>query len=118
MRILRMTNLHRGANCITTTCAVDDLEFHFTVWYEDVDLHELARTHGDDLVERLAFHVALFQLNAACSLRPDRIELGPWGRLLTAPLAALWRTVFKNVWGQWRWEHDLPDYVPEFADAP
>ena len=113
-----MTNLHRGANCITTSCAVADLEFHFTVWYEDVDLDQLAREHGDELVDRLAFHVALFQLNAACSLRPDRIELGPWARFLTPPLATLWRTVFKHVWAQWRWEHDLPDYVPDFADAP
>src|SRR5438128_1904137 len=118
MRILRVTNLQRGANCINTTCALDDLEFHFTVWYEDLDLRELARVHGEELVDRLAFHVALFQLNAACSLRPDASALGPWARFLTPELVELFRTVFRNVWAQWRWEHDLPDYVPEFADAP
>jgi hypothetical protein len=118
MRVLRVTKLHRGADCIITACALDDLELHFTVWYEDLDLNALARQHGDDLIDRLAFHVALFQLNAACSLRPDRIELGPWARFLTPELAMLWRTVFRNVWAQWRWEHDLPDYVPEFSDAP
>jgi hypothetical protein len=30
----------------------------------------------------------------------------------------LWQTVFRNVWGQWRWEHDARDYVPQFANAP
>ncbi|MGE5183669.1 MAG: hypothetical protein ACM31C_16470 [Acidobacteriota bacterium] len=113
-----MTNLHRGAACIGTSCAVEDLQFHFTVWYENLDLDELARVYGDELIDRLAFHVALFQLNAVCSLRPDVIELGPWARWLTPELAALWQTVFRNVWGQWRWEHDLPDYLPQFADAP
>jgi hypothetical protein len=113
-----MTNLQRGANCIATSCAIDDLEFHFTVWYEDIDLRDLARIHGDELVDRLAFHTALFQINAVCSLKPDVIELGAYARFLTPELASLWKTVFHNVWAQWRWEHDLPDYVPEFANAP
>jgi hypothetical protein len=74
--------------------------------------------HACELVDRLAFHVALFQLNAICSLKPDVVELGPYARFLTPELAKLWRAVFRNVWAQWRWEHDLPDYVPEFADTP
>jgi UDP-N-acetyl-alpha-D-muramoyl-L-alanyl-L-glutamate epimerase len=51
-------------------------------------------------------------------LKPDSIDLGAWAHMLTPELASLWRTVFRNVWAQWRWEHDLPDYVPEFANAP
>jgi hypothetical protein len=64
-------------------------------------------------------HVALFQLNAACSLRPDVIDLGRYAKYLTADLAQLWRTVFHHVWAQWRYEHDLPAYDgPAFASAP
>src|SRR5258706_14983610 len=112
MRILRVTNLQRGANCIGTTCTIEDLEFHFTVWYDDLDLRDLARIHGDELVDRLAFHTALFQLNAVCSLRPDRIELGAYARWLTPELATLWKTVFRNVWAQWRVGDDRPPYAP------
>jgi hypothetical protein len=119
MSVLRLLDVHRGAECLVAACAVDDLRFHVTVWYEDVDLHELARRHGDDLVERLAVHVALFQLNAACSLRPRAIELGRYARHLTPELARVWRTVFRNVWAQWRYEHDLPAYDgPVFVDPP
>jgi hypothetical protein len=118
VRVLRVTNLQRGANCISASCSIADLQFGFSVWYEDVDLGELARVHGAELVDRLAFHVAMFQLNAVCSLRPDVIELGAYARFLTPEFVTLWKTVFRNVWAQWRWEHDLPDYVPEFADAP
>jgi hypothetical protein len=117
MRALRLLDVHRGADCIVAACSLDDLRFHVTVWYEDVDLRELARIHGDDLLERLAVHVALFQLNAACSLRPDVLELGRYARHLTPELALVWRTVFRNVWAQWRFEHDLPAYDgPRFVD--
>jgi len=117
VRTLRLTDVHRGRDCIVAACALDDLRFHVTVWYADLDLDELARRHGDDLVERLAVHVALFQLDAACSLRPDALELGRYARYLTADLAAVWRAVFRNVWAQWRYEHDLPAYAgPVFVD--
>ena len=55
---------------IVASCALDDLRFHVTVWYEDVDLPALARRYGDEAIERIAVHIALFQLNAAASLRP------------------------------------------------
>lgn len=117
MRTLRLTDVHRGRDCIVAACTLDDLRFHVTVWYADVDLAELARRYGEDVVERIAVHVALFQLNAACSLRPDAIELGRYARYLTADLATLWRTVFQRVWAQWRYEHDLPAYAgPAFVD--
>jgi hypothetical protein len=117
MRSLRLVDVHRGADHILASCALDDLRFHVTVWYEDLDLHALARQVGDEAVERIAVHIALFQLNAACSLRPDVIELGRYARYLTSDLVQLWRTVFHHVWAQWRYEHDLPAYDgPRFID--
>jgi hypothetical protein len=117
MQCLRLVDVHRGADQIVASCALDDLRFHVTVWYEDVDLAELARRFGDEAIERIAVHIALFQLNAACSLRPDVIELGRYAKYLTEDLARLWRTVFHHVWAQWRYEHDLPGYDgPRFVD--
>jgi UDP-N-acetyl-alpha-D-muramoyl-L-alanyl-L-glutamate epimerase len=117
MRTLRLVDVHRGADNLVAGCELDDLRFHVTVWYEDVDLTALARRHGDEAIERIAVHVALFQLNAACSLRPDVIELGRYARYLTDDLIQLWRSVFRHVWAQWRYEHDLPAYDgPRFVD--
>jgi hypothetical protein len=117
MRSLRLVDVHRGADQIVASCAIEDLRFHVTVWYEDIDLAALARQLGDETLERIAVHIALFQLNAACSLRPDVIELGRYARHLTADLVQLWRTVFRRVWAQWRYEHDLPAYDgPAFVD--
>ncbi|HMG52276.1 MAG TPA: hypothetical protein VK601_02315 [Kofleriaceae bacterium] len=80
MQSLRLVDVHRGADHIVAACALDDLRFHVTVWYEDVDLAALARQYGDEAIERIAVHIALFQLNAACSLRPAVIELGRYAR--------------------------------------
>jgi hypothetical protein len=117
MQSLRLVDVHCGADQIVASCALDDLRFHVTVWYEDVDLAALARRFGDEALERIAVHIALFQLNAACSLRPEVIELGRYAKYLTEDLARLWRTVFHHVWAQWRYEHDLPHYDgPRFVD--
>ncbi len=117
MRSLSLVDVHRGADMIVASYAIDDLRFHVTVWYEDIDLGALARQFGDEVLERIAVHIALFQLNAACSLRPDVIELGRYAKYLTADLEKLWRTVFHHVWAQWRYEHDLPAYNgPRFVD--
>jgi hypothetical protein len=119
MTVLRLLDVVRGRSHIAATCGIDDLRFQFTVWYEDVDLGELARVHGDELLDRLALHVALFQINAVASLAPDAIELGRFAPLATPRLVELWQTVFRRVWAQWRWEHALPDYAgPAFVDAP
>ncbi|MCW5809309.1 MAG: hypothetical protein KIT31_43550, partial [Deltaproteobacteria bacterium] len=118
MRVLRLADVRWGADHLGATCELDDLQFHATVWYDGVDLRELARTYGDDALERIAVHVALFQLNAVASLRPDGLALGRYARHATPRLVALWRTVFRRVWAQWRWEHDLPAYEgPVFVDA-
>ena len=116
MRSLRLLEVHHGADCLVAACALGDLRFHVTLWYEGVDLEALA-ARDPELFERIAVHVALFQLNAACSLRPDTIELGRYARHLTPALAGVWRRVFRNVWAQWRYEHDLPAYDgPRFVE--
>jgi hypothetical protein len=113
-RVLRLTDVTCGKTSIAASCSIDDLRFHVTVWYADVDLNVLPA----DVIERLAVHIALFQLNAVASLRPDVIDLGPYSGHLSLALASLWQTVFRNVWAQWRYEHGLSDYMPRFASPP
>lgn len=118
MNRLRLLEIRRTSDHLTICCELDDLRFHFSVWYEDVDLNELAREYGDDLLDRISFHVAMFQINALCSLHPETIELGAYARFATPSFVELWQTVFRRVWAQWRWEHELPAYAgPRFLDA-
>ncbi len=127
MRVMRLHEIRRARDHIGVTAGLrdtderanNDLRFHFTIWYENLDLDEVARRHGAELVDRLAFHIAMFQINAVCSLRPETIELGPYAKFATPRFVEVWNTVFRHVWAQWRWEHQLPDYRgPEFVDFP
>jgi hypothetical protein len=116
---LRLLEVAHSDRTIAAACAIGDARHHFSVTYEDLDLAELADAHGKELVARLAFHVAMFQLNAMCSQRPETIELGPYARFATSRFQDVWRTVFRQVWGQWRYEQNLPDYLgPAFVDSP
>ncbi len=118
MHRLRLLEIARASEHLVISCGLDELRFHFSIWYQDIDLNALAHQHGDELLERISFHVAMFQLNALCSLRPETIELGAYARFATPRFVALWQTIFRRVWAQWRWQHDLPAYAgPRFVDA-
>lgn len=87
-------------------------QFSTVYWYPDVDLEDLRRRFGADLVERLFVHAALFEAAKIASLRPAAIDLGPYTHHHTAAFAALWREIFARVWAQWRYENDLPEVEP------
>ena len=115
-RVLRLVDISRAKDRIAATCAIDDLTFSVSIWYEDVNFDEVAARYPAHM-DRIAFHIAMFQLNAVASLEPDAIELGAYAHHATPAFVELWRTVFRNVWAQWRWENQRPDYVPDFLDA-
>ncbi len=105
--------------------AADRMRFTTSYWYDSVDFDEMAEIHGGEQIERLLFHVAAFEINKICSLRPQRLDWGRFARFVTPEFAGLWREVFRNVWAQWRFENDDPDYHgPSFdiggaaGDAP
>jgi hypothetical protein len=119
MRVLRLVDVQVVRERVLVDAALDDLEFHFSIWTEDVDLRAVAARHGEAYLSKLALHIALFQMNAMASLRPDVIELGRFARFATPELVTLWSQVFRGVFAQWRYEHDLPDYAgPRFVDVP
>ncbi len=109
-RVLELTSWSRSRHQLVLDFGIDGMRFRTTCWYGDVDLTDLEARFGADMIERLALHVAAFEINKVASLRPDRLDLGPLGRHVTPALADLWREVFTRVWAQWRWENDLPDY--------
>lgn len=118
-RVLKLEAVDIAHNSLHLRFAIDDLRFATAYWYEGVDFPALAERFGREQVDRIAFHIAAFEINKLASLRPDRIDFGTYGRFVTPSFAELWQTVFHNVWAEWRYKNDLPDYPgPEFADRP
>lgn len=113
---LRLRQIDRSTHQLRLSFAIDDLQFSTTYWYDSVDLIALEERFGEAPMQRLYFHIAAFEINKICSLKPNVLDWGPWARFQTPAFTALWRTIFWNVWAQWRYENDLPDYAgPSFA---
>ncbi len=89
--------------------------FCSSFWYEGVDLEDLSQRFGAEFLERIFFHIAAFELNKLVSLAPEAVDFGTYQRFQTPRFERLWSTILENVWAQWRFENDLPEYrCPRF----
>jgi len=110
VRRLVLEPVVRGPHHLVLRYGVGDLRFSTTYWYDDVDLVELEERHGDDAIRKVYFHLLAFEVNKAGSLTPTDIDAGPYNDLVSDSFWNLWETLFRNVWGVWRLENDLPGY--------
>ena len=81
-----------------------------SIWYADVDLDRLEAAIGAEPMANVAFHIAAFEINKLASLGATHLDFGAWSRFVTPRFVDVWRRVLRNVWAQWRWENDLPDW--------
>jgi hypothetical protein len=118
VRRLVLEPVVRGRRHLVLRYGVGDLRFSTTYWYDDVDLFELEERHGDDAIRKVYFHLLAFEANKAGSLTPTEIDAGPYDDLISDSFWNLWETLFRNVWGVWRLENDLPEYRLPRPPAP
>ncbi|MGH2534463.1 MAG: hypothetical protein ACRDJW_19520 [Thermomicrobiales bacterium] len=109
-RVLWLGDYRVSPHQLSLEFGVDALRFTTSYWYSDVDLLAIERALGRPFFRKLVFHIAAFEANKLGSLAPDRFDLGPFADLYTDAFERLWRTVFRRVWAQWRYEHDRPHY--------
>jgi len=116
-RWLELEGVHARGRQLFLVANLDGQRFSTSIWYGDVHLERLAASVGQEAFERLAFHVAAFEINKLASLRPTHLSFGRWARFVTPSFVELWSTVLQKVWAQWRYEHVVPDWRgPELAD--
>jgi len=116
---LRLDTLTWSPHQLVIRSSLDALQFQTVYWYPDSDLLQLERRFGRAFMERLFVHAALFEINKIASLRPQIVDLGPYAAYHTVALESLWRTVFQQVWAQWRFENNLPhEPPPRWASQP
>jgi hypothetical protein len=117
MSTVRLAGFERSRHRLAYDLAYEDLHFTTSIWYESIDFAQLEAAYGHAFMERLYFHIGAFEVNKLCSLRPDRLDFGPFAHLVTDEFAALWRAIFWNVWAQWRYENRLPYYLGPELDV-
>ena len=97
-----------------------DLRVKKRYHYSDVDFEGLRERYGNELIERLCFHVMALEAIPVADFRPSELDPGPFARFHTPRFERLWRTVFTKAGAQWRYENNLANYVgPNFlSDTP
>lgn len=118
-RTIRFESLTHSRNHISMIVGIDSLRFEFAYWYGDVDLFRLEERYGKEFMQKIFFHIMAFEANKLMSLAPAAVDLGEFARFHTRSFEALWRTIFRHVWGEWRYRNNLPDYQgPDFLSDP
>lgn len=110
-RILLLDDINVAASRLNFSFIIDEMKFNTSYWYDTVDFKALEQRFGTHAVERILFHIAAFEINKLASLRPEIIDFGHWTKYVDDAFVALWRTVFRNVWAQWRYENNITNYL-------
>jgi hypothetical protein len=98
---------------------LNDLRFNASYWYADVDFNSLKEKYGTEFLLRIFFHIVAFTANTLVSLSPNRFDPGPYSRFCTSNFWELWNAIVRGAWGQWRYEHNMPEYLgPELVTTP
>jgi hypothetical protein len=115
---LSFESCRRGQHELTMSFRVEGLRLTKIYHYSDVDLIHLEKRFGQEFLLRLYFHIMACEAIPLASLRPRRIDFGPFARFWTSDFKTLWQKIFCKVGAQWRYENDLPAYTtPSFAAA-
>ncbi len=116
-RTIWLEPIRRSKNHLSLVYGIDGLRFETAYWYDDVDFFALESRFGAEFMERIYFHILMFEVNKLVSLRPALFDLGRYERFYTPQFEQVWRTVVRKVWAQWRYQNDMPDYAGPAFDA-
>ncbi|MGB0385661.1 MAG: hypothetical protein ACPGWR_12640 [Ardenticatenaceae bacterium] len=111
--------IRRSKRHLSMTFGIDDLRFETSYWYNDVDFYALEERYGDEFMEKVYFHLFLFEANKLWSLKPATINLGPYARFHTLEFERFWQKISHRAWTEWRYDEKLPHYKgPVFTSEP
>jgi hypothetical protein len=102
--------VQRSRRQLVLNYRVDDIRFHTVYWYDTVDFHALEERFGEPFMRKVYFHLLAYEANKAASLKPDVLDLGPYADLYSDAFYDAWITIFRGVWGVWRYDNDIRDY--------
>lgn len=115
---LRLVDFSRFRRQLSYAAEIGEGRFTTSLWYDTVDFYELEARYGADVMRLLYFHIMAFDVNKLISLKPTKIDFGPFADQATRSFFELWTRIFEGVWAQWRYENDFPDYRGPALPAP
>lgn len=94
----------------------DGVKFPTILWY-GFNLEELHAYYGDEIMERVYFHIAAASLLKLCTLKPTTIQISDkLARHYTVHFQEFWKLFVVQTLGQWRYENEMANWKgPDFS---
>ena len=114
-RVLCLESISWSGPQLYIDITFEGVKFPSIVWYE-FNLDELHAHYGEEIMERVYFHIAAFTLLKLSSLRPSVIHIShSLAKHYTIHFQELWKISFEHVLGQWRYENGMANWEPQFS---
>lgn len=108
--ILKLIDYTRSKHNITLLYQFHEVTLTTTLWYSTVDFHKLEKEYGQEYMNKLYFHLLLFQGLKILSLKPTHLDLGKFSGYWNPRLKKLWDISVEQCLGQWRYVSGNLDY--------
>jgi len=108
--ILKLVDVRRNRGQLAFTVAIHGENYTCSYVYQDVCFDELDEQYGKTHIDWLCFHIVAFEMAKFCSLAPEKIDFGLYAHFCTPTFFSFWQHIVFHIWGQWRYENNLPDY--------
>ena len=110
MSTITLIDYQVSGEYLTYKVQVDQNEYTCTYSYRDVSFDRLKDTYGEQKIHWICFHIVAFEMAKFCSLAPKEIDFGAFKDYCTSSFFELWCHIVEKVWGQWRYENNLPEH--------
>ncbi|NEQ77894.1 MAG: hypothetical protein F6K23_35700 [Okeania sp. SIO2C9] len=98
--------------------SADKFQFSTKVFYHDVSFSSLQQKYSQELIEKIASYIALFEGMKLCSLFPKYYDISRISAHLENSVLKFFVKIYQGVFGQHWYENNVTDYQqPEFIYA-
>jgi UDP-N-acetyl-alpha-D-muramoyl-L-alanyl-L-glutamate epimerase len=98
--------------------SADNFKFSTKVFYHDVSFSTLIEKYSQQLIQRIAAHIALFEGMKFCSLFPKSYDISKIAEHLEEQVIDLFVKIYQGVFGQHWYENNVTNYQhPEIISS-
>lgn len=114
---VRLASWSARGHQLSFDCEIGGFLFRTSHWQDGASYDDARGILGGDLFEKLVFHVIAFDMNKFTSAGVTEFDAGPLSHCVTSDFHDLWQKVWREVWGQWRFENNEPYWpTPSFIN--
>lgn len=118
IEVVKIDNLTIHEHHLHITYSADKFQFSTKVFDHDVSFSALQQKYSQQLIEKIAAHIALFEGMKLCSLFPKYYDISRIAEHLEKSVLELFVKIYQGVFGQHWYENNVTDYQqPEIIYA-